>query len=73
MHILINKIESPIKRMRRKARFFLNNNEKKKGTWQIFQRRFNVVFTLMWRRGVAQRQINIQITLWIWPFVKNKN
>ena len=26
---------------------------------QTFQRRFNVVFRLMWRRGVARRQINV--------------
>ena len=30
---------------------------------QIFQRRFNVVFRLIWRRDVAQRQINVESTL----------
>ena len=32
-------------------------------TQQTFQRRFNVVFRLIWRRGVAQRQMNVEITL----------
>ena len=32
-------------------------------TQQIFQRRFNVVFRLIWRRDVAQRQINVETTL----------
>ena len=32
-------------------------------TQQIFQRRFNVVFRLIWRRDVAQRQINVESTL----------
>ena len=30
---------------------------------QTFQRRFNVVFRLIWRRDVAQRQINVETTL----------
>ena len=80
-------------------------------TQQTFQRRFNVVFRLIWRRNVPQRQINvetsfctskleistftgttsdnvettlsfstsicitlgnIETTLWIWPYEKNK-
>ena len=32
-------------------------------TQQTFQRRFNVVFRLIWRRDVAQRQINVETTL----------
>ena len=32
-------------------------------TQQTFQRRFNVVFGLEWRRDVAQRQINVETTL----------
>ena len=32
-------------------------------TQQTFQRRFNVVFGLIWRRDVAQRQINVETTL----------
>ena len=32
-------------------------------TQQTFQRRFNVVFRLIWRRGAAQRQMNVEITL----------
>ena len=34
-------------------------------TQQTFQRRFNVGFRLIWRRDVAQRQINIETTLFI--------
>ena len=30
---------------------------------QTFQRRFDVVFRLIWRRNVAQRQINVETTL----------
>ena len=30
---------------------------------QIFERRFNVVFRLIWRRDVVQRQINVETTL----------
>ena len=30
---------------------------------QTFQRRFNVAFRLIWRRDVAQRQINVETTL----------
>ena len=30
---------------------------------QTFQRRFNVVFRLIWRRDVVQRQINVKTTL----------
>ena len=30
---------------------------------EIFQRRFNVAFRLIWRRDVAQRQINVETTL----------
>ena len=30
---------------------------------QTFQRRFNVVFRLIWRRDAAQRQINVETTL----------
>ena len=32
-------------------------------TQQTFQRRFDVVFRLIWRRNVAQRQINVETTL----------
>ena len=32
-------------------------------TQQTFQRRFNVVFRLIWRCNVAQRQINVKTTL----------
>ena len=32
-------------------------------TQQTFQRRFNVVFRFIWRRDVAQRQINVETTL----------
>ena len=32
-------------------------------TQQTFQRRFNVAFRLIWRRDVAQRQINVETTL----------
>ena len=32
-------------------------------TQQTFQRRFNVVFGLIWRRHVAQRQINVETIL----------
>ena len=31
-------------------------------TQQTFQRSFNVVFWLMWRRDVGQRQINVETT-----------
>ena len=34
-----------------------------KRTWQTFQRWFNVAFRLIWRRDVAQHQINIETTL----------
>ena len=34
-------------------------------TQQTFQRRFDVAFRLIWRRDVAQRQINIETTLCI--------
>ena len=34
-------------------------------TQQTFQRRFKVVFRLIWRRDVAQRQINIETRLFI--------
>ena len=30
---------------------------------QTFERRFNVAFRLMWRRDVAQPQINVETTL----------
>ena len=30
---------------------------------KTFQRRFNIVFRLIWRRNVAQRQINVETTL----------
>ena len=30
---------------------------------QTFQRRFNIVFGLIWRRDVTQRQINVKTTL----------
>ena len=30
---------------------------------QTFERRFNVAFMLMWRRDVAQPQINVETTL----------
>ena len=33
------------------------------GSQQTFQRRFNVAFRLIWRRDVAQRQINVETTL----------
>ena len=32
---------------------------------QTFQRCFNVVFRLIWRCDVAQRQINVETTLWM--------
>ena len=32
-------------------------------TQQTFQRQFDVVFRLIWRRNVAQRQINVEATL----------
>ena len=32
-------------------------------TQQTFQRRLNVVFRLIWRGNVAQRQINVETTL----------
>ena len=32
-------------------------------TQQTFQRRFNVVFRLIWRSDVTQRQINVETTL----------
>ena len=45
--------------------FFISYWEKYlKLTQQTFQPWFNVVFRLIWRRDVAQRQINVETTLW---------
>ena len=39
--------------------------KKKQATQQTFQRYFNVVFGLIWRNDVGQRQINVATTLCI--------
>ena len=41
---------------------FWNSRSVLEITQQTFQRRFNVVFRLIWRRDVAQRQINVATT-----------
>ena len=35
------------------------------GTQQTLQRRFNVVFRLIWRRDIAQRQINVNNVVYV--------
>ena len=43
--------------------YWKNKAQLTKVSQQTFQRRFNVVFRLIWRRGVAQSEINVETTL----------